>query len=184
MKIPNFSVRFPSRMSSVSSQSSCILHNCNFEIQLRQIKGTDDLCGYVITSHVSSTDNSSHAITSYTGESLANNDGIKRVEAEAYICDGRIHLSVKARNVLPQKVDDYGKAFAIEIGVEDDDLHRCVSHRSIIRQPRDEESIDTDLQKRAAEDSNIPSSVFTETANDDNEDGGDYLVMSKGNDYL
>ena len=158
-------------MTSVSSQSSCILPNCNFEIQLHQIKGTNDFCGYVITSRVSSTGDSSNARTSETGESLASNDGIKRIEAEAYICNGMVHLSVKAQNVLPQIVDDYGEAFAIEIGGDDDDLHRCVSHRSIIRQLRDEGPIDTDSQKRAAEDSNIPSSVFTETANDDNEDG-------------
>lgn len=159
-------------MASIAeTQASSPSPNINLEIHLHQIDGTYDFSGCVITSRVSSTANTcNESKNSENGEKLPRSNGIQRVDAEAYICNGTLHLSVKVQNISPKYVtDEYQEVFENEIE-SDEELHTCECRHSSIRKPCVEAPTEIDLQIRAGESIIPSSSIFNEEADVDNED--------------
>ena len=161
--------------------SSSSLPNINLDIQLHVVEGTHDFRGYVFSSRVSDLDNTHNEHTSEIGENLARSDDIQRCDVKAFIRAGRFHLTIKAKNVSVNHVDDDYQDEVFDDIESDEELPKCATRtcQSSIQQPRIELPIESNLQNRSA-----TSAKAVQVDGVDNEDSESFSATSAQKDAI
>jgi len=159
--------------------SSSSLPNINLDIQLHEVEGTHDFRGYIFASRVSDLDNTHNEHTSEIGGNLARSDDIQRCDVKAFIRAGRFHLTIMAKNVSVNHVDNDYQDEVFDDIESDEELPKCATCQSSIQQPRIELPIESNSQNRSA-----TSAEAVHVDGVDNEDSESFSATSAQKDAI